>query len=142
FGPVTLVITDDSGAVAGTKQSVSLTGSGVAAALDFAPSPVNFTPNQNVGTSSGNLTVTLTNTGGLGVQLAAANAVAISGANASDFAIVPAGTTCINNAAVAANTGSCVVILTFTPSGTGGGIGPQWSTGTTQTTLPKTPASG
>src|SRR4029077_7249710 len=30
FGPVTLTITDDAGAVAGSKQSVSLTGSGVA----------------------------------------------------------------------------------------------------------------
>ncbi len=119
FGPVTLVITDDSGAVAGTKQSVALSGSGVTASVNFAPSPVNFTTSQNVGTTSPNMTVTLTNSGGLAVQLAASNAVAISGTNKSDFAIVPTGTTCINSATLAVSTGACNVILTFTPSASG-----------------------
>ena len=116
---MTLVITDNSGAITGSTQSVALSGSGVAASVNFAPSPVNFTPSQNVGTTSGSVTVTLTNSGGLGVQLSATNAVAISGTNAGDFAIAPAGTTCINSATVAASGGSCAVILTFKPTATG-----------------------
>ncbi len=65
------------------------------------------------------MTVTLTNSGGLAVQLAATNAVTISGGNASDFAIVPTGTTCINSATLAITSGSCNVVLSFTPSETG-----------------------
>ncbi len=119
FGPITLVITDNSGAVNGSTQSVALSGSGVTASVNFAPSPLNFIPNQNVGTTSANATVTLTNSGGLGVQLAASNAVVISGANAGDFAIFPTGTTCINSATVGASGGTCKLVLTFTPSATG-----------------------
>jgi hypothetical protein len=121
YGPVTLVITDDAGAVAGTMQSVSLTGSGVAAQVTPSPSPATFTSSQIVGVTSSSLTVTLTNSGGLDLHLAASSAVTIGapGNALSDFAIVSAGTTCINGATVAKSGGTCTVVLTFTPSSTG-----------------------
>ena len=122
YGPVTLTVTDDSGVIVGSTQQVSVTGAGVAASVNFGQSPVNFTPAQDVGTTSSNLTLTLTNSGGLALQLAASNAVSIGapGNATSDFAIVPTGTTCVNGFTVPPSCGgSCNIVLTFTPGATG-----------------------
>jgi hypothetical protein len=112
----TLTITDDSNAVPGSAQPVSLTGTGIFPQAVATPSPLPF-GNQPKSTTSAPLTVTLTNAGTDTLHLAAANAVAISGANAGDFAIA-AGTTCVNSAAVAAGGGNCIINVTFTPSTT------------------------
>jgi len=112
----TLTITDDSNAVPGSAQPVSLTGTGIFPQAVATPSPLPF-GNQPKSTTSTPLTVTLTNGGTDTLHLAAANAVAISGANAGDFAIA-AGTTCVNSAAVAAGGGNCIINVTFTPSTT------------------------
>ncbi|HUK54940.1 MAG TPA: choice-of-anchor D domain-containing protein, partial [Candidatus Binatia bacterium] len=68
-------------------------------------------------TTSGSMMVTLTNTGTAALNFSAAPS--LSGANASDFAIVgnpPAVPACALGAPVAANGGTCTVTLTFTPS--------------------------
>jgi len=112
----TLTITDDSGGTAGTTQTVSLTGTGTTVTVALSPSPENFN-NQRQGTTSSAQTITLTNSGNGSVTLAAANAVALSGANAADFAIT--GGTCANNLVVAAAPGpgnTCTITVTFTPS--------------------------
>ncbi|MGD0908065.1 MAG: choice-of-anchor D domain-containing protein, partial [Candidatus Acidiferrales bacterium] len=121
YGPVTLTVTDDSGAVVGSTQQVSITGAGVAAQVGLNPSPVTFTTGQDVGTTSSNLTLTLTNSGGLALHLAASNAVSIGapGNAASDFAVVSTGTTCVNGFTVPALGGTCNIVLAFTPGATG-----------------------
>src|SRR5216683_2229598 len=116
----TLTITDDSGGVAGTTQAVSLTGTGVSPQGGAAPPTLAF-GNQPKGVTSAALTATLTNSGSDTLSLAASNAVAISGANATDFAIVAGTTTCKNSTAVPPAPGpgnSCVINVTFTPSTT------------------------
>jgi hypothetical protein len=115
----TLTFTDDSGGTAGATQTVSLTGTGTAASVTLAPSPVNF-GNQPINTTSSATAVTLTNSGTASVTLAAANAVTITGTNASDFTVVTVtGTNCANGLVVAATNGSCVIGVTFKPVGTG-----------------------
>src|ERR1019366_9691484 len=112
YGPVTLTITDDSGAVVGSTQQVSITGAGIAAQVGLNPNPLTFATSQDVGTASGNLTLTLTNSGGLALHLAASNAVSIGtpGNAGSDFAVVSTGTTCVNSFTVAALGGSCNIV--------------------------------
>jgi hypothetical protein len=115
----TLTFTDNSGGTVGATQTVSLTGTGTVARVTLSPSPVNF-GNQRINTTSSATTVTLTNSGTASATLAAANAVAITGTNASDFTIVAAtGTNCTNSLVVAANNGTCVIGVTFKPVGTG-----------------------
>ncbi len=112
----TLTITDDSNAVVGSTQVVNLTGTGIFPIAAATPSPLAF-GNVPKNTTGGPLTVTLTNSGTDTLHLAAASAVALSGTNASDFAIA-SGTTCINTATVAAGGGTCIINVTFTPSTT------------------------
>jgi hypothetical protein len=110
-------LTDDAGGTAGAQQNIGLSGTGVTATVNLAPSPVNFV-NQRKGTTSGATTVTLTNSGGAALHLAGANAVAISGTNAADFTVVVGTTTCTNGATIAASGGTCVINITFTPGAT------------------------
>jgi hypothetical protein len=105
---------------AGSPQTVPLTGTGITGTIGFSPSPVNF-GNQHTGTTSAATTVTVTNSGGAAVHLAAANAVTFGGANPGDFAAA-AGTTCANNLTLNPSPGpgnTCVVNVTFTPGATG-----------------------
>jgi hypothetical protein len=119
----TLQITDNSGEIAGTTQSVALTGSGVAAAATLSTMSLTFTTPQTVGTTSAEQTVMLTNTGQAALVLSAAP-LSIQGTNSGDFATA-SGTTCTAGlslaAAVANGTGggSCAISVTFTP-GAGG----------------------
>ena len=96
-----------------TTQSVSLTGTGTAAApvVTLAPSTVAFGP-VPIGTTSSSMTVTLTNTGS--ASLTFSSNPFISGTNAADFSIVSP-TTCSTAASVAAGT-SCTVNVAFKPS--------------------------
>src|SRR5437870_5104945 len=103
----TVTITDDA---AGSPQSVSLTGTGVAPAVTLAPANLTF-GTQRVSTPSPVQTVTLTNSGTAPLSIATA---VLGGANAGDFALA-SGTTCINGATLAAGA-NCVLTLTFTPT--------------------------
>jgi Beta-propeller repeat/Abnormal spindle-like microcephaly-assoc'd, ASPM-SPD-2-Hydin len=105
----TLNIADNA---AGSPQTVALTGTGttLAPTVTLTPAPVTFS-GQLVTTTAAPQTVTLKNTGGTTLNITAAPA--ISGANASDFAVA-AGTTCTNGSTVAANA-TCVINITFTP---------------------------
>src|SRR5216683_4019992 len=112
LGPetTTLTVTFHGGTPVATDN---LMGTGVFPQATPLPTTVNFN-NQVINTTSGAMTVTLTNGGTDVLHLAALNAAVLGGANAGDFAVV-AGTTCINGATV--NPGAnCVINLTFTPS--------------------------
>src|SRR5207302_111208 len=100
-------ITDDA---AGSPQSVSLAGPGIAPAVTLAPASLAF-GTQRVSTPSPVQTVTLTNSGTAPLSIATA---VLGGANAGDFALA-SGTTCINGATLAAGA-NCVLNLTFTPT--------------------------
>jgi hypothetical protein len=108
-----LVITDDSGGVSGSVQSVSLTGSATTPTVTATLTP----PTQDfgslpVGTTSpaGQRTFTLTNTG----TATLTNTVTITGTNASSFVL-------LNNCtgSLAANGGSCSISILFHPQATG-----------------------
>ena len=99
----TLTVTFQGGTPAAPDN---LTGTGVFPQATPTPNPVNFN-NQVINTTSGTMTVTLTNGGTDVLHLAAANAVVIAGTNPGDFATA-AGTTCTNGAMV--NPGANCVI--------------------------------
>jgi hypothetical protein len=96
-----------------SPQTVPLTGTGVTAApaVSFNPTSLSY-GNQNTGTTSAAKSVTVTNTGAAALHI---SAVALTGANASDFTITA--DTC-SGATVAVNA-TCGVSVTFTPSATG-----------------------
>jgi len=106
-----LHVIDNSGNVAST-QSVVLNGTGQgAAAPNGAVSPASLAfGNQNVGTSSATQTVTLSNSGSVALSIAS---IALGGSNAGDFSST---TTC--GASLAAS-GSCNILVTFTPTAGG-----------------------
>ena len=95
----------------GSPQTVSLTGTGAAAApgISFAPTSLTFT-SQTVGTSSAPQSVTLTNNGSAALSI---TSVTISGANAADFSQT---NTC--GASLAASA-ICTISVTFKPAATG-----------------------
>jgi hypothetical protein len=110
----TLNITDDA-TTPQSPQTVALTGTGIPSApiVSLSSTSVVFAT-QALGTASAAQTVTLHNTGAAILNI---QAVALAGANSGDFAIAN-GSTCTNGATVAANS-SCVIQLTFTPTGLG-----------------------
>jgi hypothetical protein len=114
----TLKITDDSGAVAGTVQTVALTGTGIAPAVTLAwvlPATGNF-GNQLVGTTSDPQSLTLTNSGTSTLNNISITASGDYGVtpNEDDFRILQ--TTC--GSTLAADS-SCTIEVTFTPSARG-----------------------
>jgi len=102
-----LTITDTAGA-----QTVSLTGTGVAAPGFSASAPTISFGNQQETAKSAAMSVMVTNNGSAGLSI---GLVAISGANAGDFAI---STNSCSDATIAVNA-TCSVSVTFTPSTTG-----------------------
>jgi hypothetical protein len=96
------------------NASDSLTGTGTLPVIGLAPSPAAF-GNQNVGSPSSPLTVTVSNTG-TATQTLSTPFFTITGANAGDFA--RSGGTCANAGSIATSA-SCTIILTFTPAATG-----------------------
>ncbi len=107
----TLTVTDNANNVSGSTQTVALSGTGLAApAASLNPGSLSF-GNQNLGTTSGALSVTLSNPGGASLNI---SSVALTGTNASEFAI-----TANNCPASLAPSGSCVISATFTPAATG-----------------------
>ncbi len=100
-----VTISDDA---AGSPQSVSLTGNGVAPAVTILPASLSF-PDQLVGTTSQPQTATLTNSGGAALTISSISA-------SGDFAQT-------NNCPISPNTlaagASCTTTVTFTPTTTG-----------------------
>ena len=122
----TLTITDDSSGVAGSTQTVRLTGTGTGPVASVSTRSLTF-GNQNLGTTSASQPVTLSNTG-----YAALNITGI--ATSSNF-----GQTNNCGSSVAAS-GSCTINITFSPTATGPLSGTltitdnsNWVAGSTQT---------
>ncbi len=113
-GPLTgtLTITDNSSGLAGSTQTVSLSGTGTAPLVGLSTPDLSFA-NQLISITSAPQTETVTNTGTGNLTF---STVTIGGTNPSDFAVsadtCPAATVMPNNA--------CTVSVTFTPSATGG----------------------
>ena len=99
-------ITDNA---SGSPQTVSLSGTGTAAAVSLSPSSLAF-GNQSVGTTSTAQTLTLSNTGSAALNI---SSLVLTGSNASDFAQT---NTCGSSVAAGAN---CTISVTFTPAASG-----------------------
>ncbi len=97
-----------------SPQTASLTGTGAAPVASVSPISVAF-GGQIIGKASGAETITVSNTGNADLTIFS---VAISGANAGDFAIVSSGTTCVANDTLTAGS-SCAVSVVFTPAASG-----------------------
>ncbi|MGO9648134.1 MAG: choice-of-anchor D domain-containing protein [Terriglobales bacterium] len=102
----TVVIDDDS---PGNPHIIQLTGTGLAPGISLNPTTLTFAA-QGLNTTSPAQNVTLKNTGGASLSI---NQIAISGANAGDFAEL---NTCGFSLAAGA---SCTISVTFTPTALG-----------------------
>ncbi len=101
-----LAISDNA---AGSPQSVSLSGTGLAAAVALNPASLAFTA-QNVNTTSPGQTVNLQNTGNAALSI---SSITVSGANAADFSLV-------NNCGASVAAGStCGLAVSFKPAAAG-----------------------
>src|SRR2546426_3974339 len=112
FPYTTLFRTDDA---PGSRQSVSLTGTGVTPPTATLSATSSAFGNQRVGTTSAAQNLTLTNNGGTPLNL---TSITISGAQAADFAFA-AGNTCPTGAGSVAPGASCTISISFTPAATG-----------------------
>ena len=106
-------VIDNSGGIAGAKQVIALSGTGV------APAPiVNITPLSltfgilAVGTSSAAQMITLKNLGSTALTL---SQLLLTGNDAASFAIAPAGTSCPTSGGALAIAASCIVAINFSP---------------------------
>lgn len=106
-----LTIADDA---TGSPQNVTLSGTGVTSTpgASVAPASLSF-GSQLVGSSSSAQSVTLTNSGSAALAI---SSVAVSGANAGDFAPT---TTCPLSPSTLAAGASCTVSVTFSPAASG-----------------------
>jgi len=104
-----LNITDNSNNVAGSQQSVSLTGTGTGPVVSLSALTLPF-GSQSLNFPSAPLGVTLTNTGNAPLSI---TSIAVTGANFGDFAQT---NTC--GTSVLAN-GTCTINVTFTPIASG-----------------------
>lgn len=113
---VVLTVVDTKGATAQATANVTVVNPVPTADLSAAT----LTFPLQVADSSTSQSVTIKNNGTGPLTFSAAPA--ISGTNASEFTVAPAGTTCTNGASVAAGA-TCAVSVTFTPTA-GGARGP------------------
>jgi hypothetical protein len=106
LGIGTLEITDNSGGVSGTIQSVALSGTGIGPVASMSATTLSF-GSQQVGVVSPPQTVILQNTGNGSLSIAS---IVLSGPNAGDFSDnISCGTSLGAGA-------SCTISVTFTPS--------------------------
>jgi len=105
-----VTITDNA---AGSPQSVSLTGTGVAPVVSFGGTTTLTYGGQTVGTTSAPQSVTLTNTGNAGLLI---TSIATTGANSGDFA--PTNTCPVSPTTLAAGS-NCMISVVFDPTATG-----------------------
>jgi uncharacterized repeat protein (TIGR01451 family) len=120
YGPATLTITDDSGAVVGSTQPVSLTGAGVTSTVNFAPSIVQFGNHRVNTTCTAPMTSVLTNSGSTTLSITNAALDTTTG-NSGDFLLVPTATgvtDCRTVSTVAAGA-SCTIAVAFMPTAIG-----------------------
>ena len=101
-----LSVTDDAN---GSPQTVSLCGTGAAAVANVSPSSLTF-GSQSVGITSTAQVVTVNNSGNAALSV---TNIAVSGANASDFAQT---NSCGSSVAAGAN---CTISVTFKPTAAG-----------------------
>ena len=106
-----LIFTDNNNAVAGSTQTVPLSGSGTTVTLGLSAPSLSFL-NEPVSLTSASQTETVTNTGTANLNISTAT---ISGTNSSDFA--KSTDTCTG--ANLAPKDTCKVSVTFTPATTG-----------------------
>jgi trimeric autotransporter adhesin len=104
-----VTITDNANNTAGSKQTVNLTGTGIAPGFSLSSTSLTFT-DQLVGTSSTQQTVTLTNNTTTATALHITS-VAVTGANSGDFTQANTCTTL----PIAPNA-TCTISVTFTPT--------------------------
>jgi len=97
-----------------STTTVSLSGTGVAAAPVASVSPTSLAFTQLVGTTSAAQSVSLTNTGTAPLTIIGS---AFTGAQAAEFAVTSGGT-CANGSSLAV-AASCTYALTFTPAAAG-----------------------
>jgi hypothetical protein len=111
----TLVFSDNSGNVAGSTQTVTLSGTGIAPApvAGVAPATLTFATRVTATTSAAQ-TVTLSNTGNAPLAIAS---IAFAGTNPGDYA--RSGGSCPTAAGSLAAGASCTVAVTFTPTAVG-----------------------
>ena len=103
----TLMVTDDS--MAGSTQTVDLTGTGAVPIVSLSPTSLTFS-SQAIGVTSARQTITLSNTGGVALGI---TSITLAGTNPSDF-------TQTNNCGASVAAGSdCTINLTFTPTVSG-----------------------
>jgi len=103
----TLTVTDGAG---NSPQKVTVTGTGTnLPTLTVSPASVSFS-NQAFGTSSGNTSITLTNTGATAFTF---NSIAVTGTNSASF---PESSNCPTSLAKGAN---CTVFVSFAPASSG-----------------------
>jgi hypothetical protein len=108
-------VADDSGGSSSAVQVVALAGTGTAPAPIASILPASMALDfgtVTVGTKSGTQTVTLTNTGSAALSV---TTIAITGTNASDFAIAAAGTTCPTAGGTVAIGANCAIAVQFAP---------------------------
>jgi Abnormal spindle-like microcephaly-assoc'd, ASPM-SPD-2-Hydin len=111
-----IALTDNSGNVVTSSQTVLLSGAGTAAAptANVAPAALVF-GSQSVGSSSGPESVGLTNTGSLPLQI---SSITITGANAGEFKFA-SGTACPVGGGTLGISAGCTVNISFSPASTG-----------------------
>lgn len=105
-----LAVTDNTNEVAGSTQTVTLSGTGTTVVLSASSPSLSF-GNQSLNTTSAVQPETITNTGSAALTF---TAIAATG----DFAVATTGTTCSTSAPVAP-AGTCVINVTFSPTATG-----------------------
>jgi 6-phosphogluconolactonase (cycloisomerase 2 family) len=108
-----VVINDDA---SGSPHTISLSGSGTAVPAQVSPTDISF-GNLVVGNTSGTQTATLINNQTV-ATLNFTSPIALGGLNPGDFTIANT-STCVFGTPVAANGGTCVVNLAFTPTAPG-----------------------
>lgn len=112
-----ITLTDNSGGVANSTQVIALVGTATASApvATVTPSGLAFGGIQ-AGTASGTQQVTVSNTGSAALNV---TAIAISGANAADFAASSSGSgACTLGRSILASQASCTVRVRFAPAAT------------------------
>jgi hypothetical protein len=117
-------ITDNSNGVANGSQAIALSGNGTLPQIAISSPPLLF-GNQQVDTTSGPETITLTNTGAAPLSL---KPPTVTGPNAADFIVdlTPPGSCAIpGSLAISA---SCMVTVRFTPTYLNPAVGPRSAT--------------
>ena len=114
-----ITVVDDAGDIANSQQTLNLSGigtSGVIAAPSIAPASLDF-GSQGLNTSSTTKISTITN--GSSTDVLSITALTIIGSDAADFAMDVATVNACSTTTPVPPSGSCDVVVTFTPTNAG-----------------------